>query len=140
MFTFEDLAKLDPTGIQTLMRSAGNDRITVALKDASEQLRDLFFKNMSERAAKILRDDMQAMGRYGCAMSRRRSSSWSTWPRSSPPPAKSCWPMGKKMSWFTDGAAGTRPVHAREPRPWRPTSWAIDDAKGCQARKRGPSD
>ena len=62
MFTFEDLAKLDPTGIQTLMRSAGNDRITVALKGASEQLRDLFLKNMSERAGKILRDDMQAMG------------------------------------------------------------------------------
>ena len=62
MFTFEDLAKLDPQGIQTLMRSAGNDRITIALKGASEQLRDLFLKNMSERAAKILRDDMQAMG------------------------------------------------------------------------------
>jgi flagellar motor switch protein FliG len=62
MFTFEDLAKLDPAGIQTLMRSAGNDRITVALKGASETLRDLFLKNMSERAAKILRDDMQAMG------------------------------------------------------------------------------
>lgn len=62
MFTFEDLAKLDPNGIQTLVRSAGNDRITVALKGASETLRDLFLKNMSERAAKILRDDMQAMG------------------------------------------------------------------------------
>ena len=62
MFTFEDLAKLDPAGIQTLMRSAGNDRIAVALKGASEPLRDLFFKNMSERGAKILREDMQAMG------------------------------------------------------------------------------
>jgi flagellar motor switch protein FliG len=62
MFTFEDLAKLDPAGIQTLMRSAGNDRIAVALKGASEQLRELFFKNMSERGAKILRDDMQSMG------------------------------------------------------------------------------
>jgi flagellar motor switch protein FliG len=62
MFTFEDLAKLDPAGIQTLMRSAGNDRITVALKGASETLRDLFLKNMSERGAKILRDDMQSMG------------------------------------------------------------------------------
>jgi flagellar motor switch protein FliG len=62
MFTFEDLAKLDPSGIQTLMRSAGNDRITVALKGASETLRNLFLKNMSERAAKILREDMQAMG------------------------------------------------------------------------------
>jgi flagellar motor switch protein FliG len=62
MFTFEDLTKLDPAGVQTLMRSAGNDRIAVALKGASEPLRELFFKNMSERAAKILRDDMQASG------------------------------------------------------------------------------
>ena len=62
MFTFEDLAKLEATGIQTLVRSAGNDRIAVALKGASESLRELFLKNMSERAAKILRDDMQAMG------------------------------------------------------------------------------
>ena len=62
MFTFEDLGKLDPAGIQTLMRSAGNDRIAVALKGASDSLRELFLKNMSERAAKILRDDMQAMG------------------------------------------------------------------------------
>ncbi|MFO1048934.1 MAG: flagellar motor switch protein FliG [Geminicoccaceae bacterium] len=62
MFTFEDLAKLDGPGIQTLVRSAGNDRIAVSLKGASEALRDLFLKNMSERAAKIMRDDMQAMG------------------------------------------------------------------------------
>lgn len=62
MFTFEDLAKLDAAGVQTLMRSAGNDRIVIALKGASEQLRELFFKNMSERAAKIMRDDMQATG------------------------------------------------------------------------------
>ncbi len=62
MFTFEDLAKLDSTGIQTLMRNAGNDRIGVALKGASEQLKELFFANMSERAAKILKEDMQAMG------------------------------------------------------------------------------
>jgi flagellar motor switch protein FliG len=62
MFTFVDLAKLDGAGIQTLIRSAGNDRIALALKGASEPLRELFLKNMSERAAKILRDDMQAMG------------------------------------------------------------------------------
>ena len=62
MFTFEDLVKLDSTGIQTLMRNAGNDRIGVALKGASEQLKELFYANMSERAAKILKEDMQAMG------------------------------------------------------------------------------
>ncbi len=62
MFTFEDLIKLDSSGIQTLMRNAGNDRIGIALKGASEQLKELFFSNMSERAAKILKEDMQAMG------------------------------------------------------------------------------
>lgn len=62
MFTFEDLARLDSSGIQTLIRNAGNDRIAVALKGASEKLRDLFFANMSERAAKILKEEMASMG------------------------------------------------------------------------------
>jgi len=62
MFTFEDLAKLDPGGVQTLLRSVEKDKLAIALKGASEELRDLFFSNMSERAAKIMREDMQAMG------------------------------------------------------------------------------
>ena len=62
MFTFEDLSRLDGQGIQALLRAAGNDRIAVALKGASERLRDLFFANMSERAAKILQEEMQTMG------------------------------------------------------------------------------
>ncbi len=62
MFTFEDLSSLDPGGIQTLLRNADKDKIGIALKGASSELRDLFFSNMSERAAKILREDMQSMG------------------------------------------------------------------------------
>lgn len=62
MFTFEDLARLDAAGIQALIRNAGNDRLVVALKGASEEMRELFFRNMSERAAKILREEMQSMG------------------------------------------------------------------------------
>ncbi len=62
MFTFEDLGKLDPGGVQTLLRNADKDKIAIALKGASAELRDLFFSNMSERAAKIMREDMQAMG------------------------------------------------------------------------------
>jgi flagellar motor switch protein FliG len=62
MFTFEDLGKLDPSGMQTVIRNAGNDRIALALKGASEKLRELFFANMSERGAKILRDEMASMG------------------------------------------------------------------------------
>lgn len=62
MFTFEDLSKLDPAGVQTLLRVVDKAKLATALKGASEQLRDLFFTNMSERAAKILREDMAAMG------------------------------------------------------------------------------
>lgn len=62
MFTFEDLTKLDAAGIQAILRNAGNDRIAMALKGASEKLRELFFANMSERAGKIMREEMAAMG------------------------------------------------------------------------------
>ncbi len=62
MFTFEDLQKLDATGIQVLLREVDKDRLGMALKGASEDLRDMFFSNMSERAAKILREDMDALG------------------------------------------------------------------------------
>jgi flagellar motor switch protein FliG len=62
MFTFEDLKKLDPSGIQTLLRSVDKDKLGTGLKGASDELRDLFFSNMSERAAKILREDMETMG------------------------------------------------------------------------------
>ena len=62
MFTFEDLAKLDGPGIQSLLRSGDASKVGLALKGASEKLRELFFANMSERAAKIMRDDMESMG------------------------------------------------------------------------------
>jgi len=62
MFTFEDLGRLDPGGVQTLLRNVDKNRLGVALKGASEKIRDLFFSNMSERAAKILKDDMAALG------------------------------------------------------------------------------
>jgi len=62
MFTFEDLAKLDPGSIQTLLRNVEKDKLGLALKGATDGLRDAFFSNMSERAGKILRDDMEAMG------------------------------------------------------------------------------
>jgi flagellar motor switch protein FliG len=62
MFTFEDLSKLDPIAVQTMLRNADKTKVPIALKGASEGLRDLFFSNMSERAGKILREEMQAMG------------------------------------------------------------------------------
>jgi flagellar motor switch protein FliG len=62
MFVFEDLNKLDPGGVQTLLRAVEKDQLALALKGASEVLREMFFTNMSERAAKIMREDMESMG------------------------------------------------------------------------------
>src|SRR3712207_333016 len=62
MFVFEDLQKLDPGGVQTLLRAVEKDQLALAMKGSSQPLRDLFFSNMSERAAKILREDMESMG------------------------------------------------------------------------------
>ncbi len=62
MFTFEDLGKLDPGSIQTLLRNVEKDKLGLALKGATDTLRDVFFSNMSERAGKILREDMESMG------------------------------------------------------------------------------
>jgi len=62
MFVFEDLSKLDPGGVQTLLRGCEKDQLGLALKGASDGLREMFFSNMSERAAKIMREDMESMG------------------------------------------------------------------------------
>jgi flagellar motor switch protein FliG len=62
MFTFDDLTKLDAASAQTLMRHVEKDKLGVALKGATEPVRQFFLSNMSTRAAKMLMDDMGAMG------------------------------------------------------------------------------
>jgi flagellar motor switch protein FliG len=62
MFTFDDLIKLDAGSAQTLMRHIDKDKLAVALKGAGDAVRSFFLGNMSSRAAKMLVDDMQAMG------------------------------------------------------------------------------
>jgi flagellar motor switch protein FliG len=62
MFTFEDLKKVDPSGMQTLLRNVPKEKLSIAMKGASETIKELFFKSMSERAAKLLREDMEALG------------------------------------------------------------------------------
>jgi flagellar motor switch protein FliG len=62
MFTFEDLARLTPQSVQTLLRVIEKDKLPLAIKGASEKIKDLFIKNMSERAAKMLKDDIEALG------------------------------------------------------------------------------
>ncbi len=62
MFTFEDLSRIDAMGIQVLLRHAEKDKLAIALKGSSETIKDLFFENMSQRAGKMLKEDMDAMG------------------------------------------------------------------------------
>ncbi|WP_319775393.1 flagellar motor switch protein FliG [Breoghania sp.] len=62
MFTFDDLGKLDAASAQTLLRNVDKDKLAVALKGANEAVREFFFGNMTARAAKMLRDDMDALG------------------------------------------------------------------------------
>lgn len=62
MFTFEDLGRLDGTSVQTIIRAVDKEKLPIALKGATDTLKDLFFGNMSERAAKIMKEDMGSMG------------------------------------------------------------------------------
>ncbi len=62
MFTFEDLIRIDSSGIQGLLRQVEKDQLAIALKGATDDLKDLFFKNMSARAGKMMKEDMDAMG------------------------------------------------------------------------------
>ncbi len=62
MFTFDDLQRLTPMAVQTLLRAVEKDKLPLALKGASEKLRELFFSNLSERAGKMLRDEIEALG------------------------------------------------------------------------------
>lgn len=62
MFVFEDLVDIEDRGFQTLMREVSSDVLAMALKGASDAIKAKVFKNMSQRAAEILRDDLDAKG------------------------------------------------------------------------------
>ncbi|MBV9537639.1 MAG: flagellar motor switch protein FliG, partial [Acidisphaera sp.] len=62
MFTFDDLSRLSPVSMQALIRAVEKDKLPLALKGASDKLRELFFANLSERAGKMLRDEIEALG------------------------------------------------------------------------------
>ena len=62
MFTFDDLQRLTPMAVQTLLRTIDKAALPLALKGASEKLRELFFSNLSERAGKMLREEIESLG------------------------------------------------------------------------------
>ena len=62
MFTFDDLSRLGPAAMQVVLRVVEKDKLPLALKGAPEKLRDQFFASMSERAGRMLRDDIESLG------------------------------------------------------------------------------
>jgi len=62
MFVFENILDIDDRGIQLLLREIQSESLIVALKGSSEELREKIFKNMSQRASEMLRDDLEAKG------------------------------------------------------------------------------
>ena len=62
MFTFEDIIKIDSKGLQIILRAVDKQKLTIALKGASQSVRDVFFSNMSERASRIMIEEMDALG------------------------------------------------------------------------------
>jgi flagellar motor switch protein FliG len=62
MFVFEDIVKIDDKGIQTLLKEVPNEKLLLALKTANEEIRQKIFKNISQRAAQMLKDDLSNMG------------------------------------------------------------------------------
>tara|TARA_B100001248_G_scaffold262689_1_gene260936 strand:+ start:133 stop:1170 length:1038 start_codon:yes stop_codon:yes gene_type:complete len=62
MFVFEDVVKIDDRGIQTLLKEVDNAKLLLALKTANEDVKEKIFKNLSTRAATMLREDLENMG------------------------------------------------------------------------------
>ncbi len=62
LFVFEDISKMDDRSLQRVLREVEMKELSLALKGATEELREKFFKNMSKRAAEMLREDMEYMG------------------------------------------------------------------------------
>jgi flagellar motor switch protein FliG len=62
MFTFDDMVKLDDRAVQSVLREVANDALVIALKGASPEIRDKVLKNMSQRAAEALREDLESRG------------------------------------------------------------------------------
>lgn len=99
LFTFEDVFALDDRSIQSVMREVSNDTLTLAMKTSPDEVKEKIFKNISSRAADMIKEDLRSWGRYGFQMSKRRkeksSKSFAKWRKK----GKSFWLAGEvKMS------------------------------------------
>jgi flagellar motor switch protein FliG len=62
LFTFEDIFRLDDRSIQAIMREISNDTLTLALKASTDEIKDKVFRNISSRAADMIKEDLEVMG------------------------------------------------------------------------------
>ncbi|GAB7025732.1 flagellar motor switch protein FliG [Geotalea toluenoxydans] len=62
LFTFEDIFKLDDRAIQSIMREVSNDTLTLAMKTSPDDVKDKIFRNISSRAAEMIKEDLEVMG------------------------------------------------------------------------------
>jgi flagellar motor switch protein FliG len=62
MFVFDNILEIDDRGIQVILREVQSESLIVALKGTSEEMRDKIFKNMSQRAAEMMREDLESKG------------------------------------------------------------------------------
>ena len=62
MFVFEDLVQVDDRSIMSILREVDSDTLKLALRTVSEDLKEKIFKNMSERAATMMKEDLEVMG------------------------------------------------------------------------------
>ncbi|MEY4700236.1 MAG: flagellar motor switch protein FliG, partial [Pseudomonadota bacterium] len=60
--TFEDVKKIDDRGVQTVLKDVPREQLVLALKTASPELRDVVFRNVSQRAAEMIKEDLEALG------------------------------------------------------------------------------
>ncbi len=91
MFVFEDMMKVDDKGVQSVLREVDSARLVVALKGADQAMTQHFLKNMSQRAAEMLKDDLESRGPVKLSeVEAAQKEIWSSsgnWPM----PAPSCW-------------------------------------------------
>ena len=62
MFTFEDIKRIDDRGVQTILKDVPRENLVLALKTASEDLKEILFRNVSQRAAEMIKEDLEALG------------------------------------------------------------------------------
>ncbi len=114
MFVFEDLGKLDPGGVQTLLRQVEKGQLGLAMKGASGHVaRPVLLQHERARRQDHARTTWRPWARCACATWTRRRCPWCRWPRTWPPRARSCSPArAAKTSWCTDAG---KPKHGRPP-------------------------